>query len=202
MRNQTLKNVLWLLLGTGVLCTSAVLAQNVDPQNVLIRNVQLIQGGEGTEGVSVNILIKDNKLEIITKDVVTVDDSMLAVDARNGFQLGQLKIGETPSLIILNQDPRENFEILMDTSFFTVFAVHNGRLFENNLFEVEEEAAEEEPKRIGWTAYAPPPMALPLSYASSDSATTDRTPPSPIIRAIVTRRWIKSMARSRITESS
>jgi phosphate-selective porin OprO/OprP len=141
---------------------SAAIAQTVDPQNVLIRNVQLLDGGEGTEGVSVNILIKDNKLEIITQDKLTIDDSILAVDARNGYLLGQLKIGETPSFIILNQDPRENFEILLDTSFFTVFAVHNGRLFENNLFEVEEE--EEEPERIGWTAYAPPPMALPLSY--------------------------------------
>jgi len=160
-----MKNVLRLFLCTGALCMTAAFAQTVDPQNVLIRNVQLIQGGEGTEGVSVNLLIKDNKLEIITQDEVTVDDSMLAVDARNGYLLGQLKIGETPSFIILNQDPRENFEILMDTSFFTVFAVHNGRLFENNLFEVEkEEVEEEEPKRIGWTAYAPPPMALPLSY--------------------------------------
>jgi len=159
-----MNNILRLFLCSSVLCLSAALAQTVDPQNVLIRNVQLIQGGEGTDGVSVNLLIKDNKLEIITQDKVTIDDSMLAVDARNGYLIGQLKIGETPSFIILNQDPRENFEILMDTSFFTVFAVHNGRLFENNLFEVEEEEVEEDPKRIGWTAYAPPPMALPLSY--------------------------------------
>ena len=128
-----------LFLCAGILCMSAAIAQTVDPQNVLIRNVQLLDGGEGTEGVSVNILIKDNKLEIITQDKLTIDDSILAVDARNGYLLGQLKIGETPSFIILNQDPRENFEILLDTSFFTVFAVHNGRLFENNLFEVEEE---------------------------------------------------------------
>ncbi len=157
-------NIPRLFLCAGILCMSAAIAQTVDPQNVLIRNVQLLDGGEGTEGVSVNILIKDNKLEIITQDKVTIDDSILAVDARNGYLLGQLKIGETPSFIILNQDPRENFEILLDTSFFTVFAVHNGRLFENNLFEVEEEEEEVEPKRIGWTAYTPPPMALPLSY--------------------------------------
>jgi len=159
-----MKNGLRLLLCIGALYTSAVLAQTVDPQNVLIRNVHLLQGGEETEGVLVNILIRDNKLEIITKDVVTVDDSILAVDARDGYLLGQLKVGETPSFIILNQNPRENFEVMLDTSFFTVFAVHNGLLLENNLFEIEEEALEEEPKRIGWTAYAPPPMALPTSY--------------------------------------
>jgi phosphate-selective porin OprO/OprP len=144
-----------------------VFAQIVDPQNVLIRNVYLLDSGEGTEGVLVNILIRDNKLEIITQDKVTIDDSMLAVDARDGYLLGQLQIGETPSFIILNQDPRENFEILLDTSFFTVFAVHNGRLFENNLLEVEEEEVADEPKRLGWTAYSPPPMALPLSYGDT-----------------------------------
>jgi len=159
-----MKYILRLVLCAGVMFMTAALAQTVDPQNVLIRNVHLLDGGEGTKGVLVNILIRDNKLEIITQDVVTVDDSILAVDARAGYLLGQLKIGETPSFIILNQNPRENFEILLDTSFFTVFAVHNGRLFENNLFEVEEEEVEEDPKRIGWTAYAPPPMALPTSY--------------------------------------
>ena len=156
-------NVFRLFLCTGVLCISAVLAQTVDPQNILLKNVYLIQEREATKGVLVNILIKDNKLEIITEDKVPVDESIMAVDARNGYLLGQLKIGETPSFIILNQDPRENFEILLDTSFFTVFAVHNGRLFENNLKEVKEEV-EEESVPIGWRAYAPPPMALPLSY--------------------------------------
>ena len=157
-----MKYILRFVLCTGAMLMTAAHAQTVDPQNVLIRNVHLLEGGAETKGVLVNILIRDNKLEIITKDVVTVDDSILAVDARAGYLLGQLKIGETPSFIILNQNPRENFEILLDTNFFTVFAVHNGRLFENNLLEIEEE--EEEPKRVGWTAYAPPPMALPTSY--------------------------------------
>ena len=139
-------------------------AQIVDPQNVLIRNVQLIEGGEKTEGISVNILIKDNRLEVVTKDEVPIEEAAMAVDARGGYLFGQLKIGETPSFIILNQDPRDNFEVLLDTNLFTTFAVHDGRLFRNNLFEVEEEEVEEEPKRIGWRAYSPPPMALPMSY--------------------------------------
>ena len=139
-------------------------AQIVDPQNVLIRNVQLIEGGEKTEGISVNVLIRDNKLEVVTKDEIPIEEAAMAVDARGGYLFGQLKIGETPSFIILNQDPRDNFEVLLDTNLFTTFAVHDGRLFRNNLFEVEEEEVEEEPKRIGWRAYSPPPMALPMSY--------------------------------------
>ncbi len=156
-------NCFRVFLCVSVLATAAH-AQIVDPQNVLIRNVQLIEGGEKTEGISVNILIKDNILKIVTKDEVAIEEAAMAVDARGGYLFGQLKIGETPSFIILNQDPRDNFEVLLDTGLFTTFAVHDGRLFRNNLFEVEEEELEEEPKRIGWRAYSPPPMALPLSY--------------------------------------
>ncbi|NOR67912.1 MAG: hypothetical protein GQ528_11210 [Woeseiaceae bacterium] len=152
------------LLLCATIFASVTHAQIVDPQNVLIRNVQLIEGGEKTEGISVNILIKDNRLEVVTKDEVPIEEAAMAVDARGGYLFGQLKIGETPSFIILNQDPRDNFEVLLDTGLFTTFAVHDGRLFRNNLFEVEEAEVEEEPKQIGWRAYSPPPMALPLSY--------------------------------------
>jgi phosphate-selective porin OprO/OprP len=144
-----------------------VFGQIVDPQNVLIRNVQLIEGGAETEGIAVNILIKDNKLDLVSKDLIPVDEAAMAVDARNGFLLGKLTIGETPSFIILNQDPRENFETLLDTSESTIFAIHDGRLFRNSLFEVgaAEIAAEREKEELlGWTAYSPPPMALPLTY--------------------------------------
>jgi phosphate-selective porin OprO/OprP len=161
-----MKNLLQLFLCISALFASTVFAQTVDPQNVLIRNVYLIDGGDATKGVLVNLLIRDNKLEVVTEDEIPADEAATAVDARNGYLLGQLKVGDTPSFIILNQDPRDNFEILLDTSLFTIFAIHDGRLFQNNLFEVEEEEeiAEEEPKRIGWRAYTPPPMALPLSY--------------------------------------
>jgi phosphate-selective porin OprO/OprP len=152
------------LLLCATIFASLAHAQIVDPQNVLIRNVQLIEGGEKTAGISVNVLIRDNKLEVVTKDEIPIEEAAMAVDARGGYLFGQLKIGETPSFIILNQDPRDNFEVLLDTGLFTTFAVHDGRLFRNNLFEVEEEELEEEPKRIGWRAYSPPPMALPLSY--------------------------------------
>ncbi len=154
------------LLLIGVLLASTAIAQIVDPQNVLIRNVYLIEGGDATKDTLVTLLIRDNKLEIVTKDEVPAEEAAMVVDARDGFLLGKLTIGETPSFIILNQDPREDFNVLLDTSFYTVFAVHDGRLFANNLFEVEEEEVlpEEETGQIGWRAYTPPPMALPLSY--------------------------------------
>ena len=141
-------------------------AQVVDPQNVLIRNVHLIAAEAKAEELLVNILIRDNKLEVVSKDPIPVEEAANAIDGREGFVLGNLVVGETPSFIILNQNPRDNFEVLLDTSFFTVFAIHNGRLVSNNLFEVAEEEieAEEESQNIGWMAYTPPPMALPMNY--------------------------------------
>jgi len=164
---QSRANFLRACLACLLLSSQMVLGQIVDPQNVLIRNVQLIEGGAETEGIAVNILIKDNKLDLVSKDKIPVDEAAMAVDARNGFLLGKLTIGETPSFIILNQDPRENFETLLDTSEPTIFAIHDGRLFRNSLFEVgaAEIAAEKKKKeQLGWTAYSPPPMALPLNY--------------------------------------
>ena len=153
-----------LIILTLVFCNCVALAQVVDPQNVLIQNVYLSDGDADTEAVLVNILILDNKLEIVTQDPIAIEDESIAVDARNGTLLGNLVVGETPSFIILNQDPRENFEILLDTDFFTIFAVHQGRLFRNNLFASAEEEERVETVRSGWKAYTPPPMALPMSY--------------------------------------
>jgi len=146
-------------------------AQVVDPQNVLIRNVHLIAAEAKAEELLVNILIRDNKLEVVSKDPIPVEEAANAIDGREGFVLGNLVVGETPNLIILNQDPRENFEVLLDTSFFTVFAIHNGQLVSNNLFELSEEEIKKEAEQIagtGWMAYTPPPMALPMNYLDTD----------------------------------
>jgi phosphate-selective porin OprO/OprP len=126
--------------------------------------VHIADGGADSEAVLVNVLIKDNKLDIVSKDVLPDDRTVAIVDARNGYLLGNLVVGETPSFIILNQDPRENFEILLDTSFFTIFAIHNGRLFKNNLFAPDEDIDTKQTVSTGWKAYTPPPMALPSSY--------------------------------------
>jgi phosphate-selective porin OprO/OprP len=156
-----------------LLLVSSALAQVVDPQNVLIRNVQLIEGAADEEATIVSVLIKDNKLELISKDEVPAPEGVIAIDAAGGFLFGNLVLNETPSFIILNEDPRLNFDVLLDTDTHAVFAVHEGKLRKNNLFEVTDEreslaeAPPEEPSR-GWLAYTPPPMILPLSYRDGD----------------------------------
>ena len=150
----------------ALVVSASVCAQVVDPQNVLIRNVHLVAPDEAADEVLVNILIRDNKLEVVSQDNIPAMEGISAIDGREGYVLGNLVVGETPSFIILNQNPRGNFEVISDTKFFTVFSVHNGQLMANNLFEVTEEELAEEAAATGtgWMAYTPPPMALPMNY--------------------------------------
>ena len=155
-----------------MLCLAAahVHAQFVDPQNVLVENVYLIDAGQEAEQVQVNILIRDNKLELVSKDDIPAPEGVFPLNARGGFLLGKLTIGETPSFIILDEDPRDNFDVMMDTEYHILFAVNDGRLRRNRLFArlpAPHQHGEEEPRRAGWLAYSPPPMALPLNYGDS-----------------------------------
>jgi len=160
-----LNRILHILLLTCLLSATAA-AQVVDPRNVVIRNVNIVQGGEEEAGQGVSLLIRDNKLEIITRDDVATPEGVIALDATDGFLVGTLKLGESPSFIILDTDPRGNFEVFLDTQAHVVFAVHEGELRANSLVydagALEE--PEEEPEPARWLAYTPPPLAVPTSY--------------------------------------
>ncbi|MGI9260396.1 MAG: OprO/OprP family phosphate-selective porin, partial [Woeseiaceae bacterium] len=153
------KLLLLLFLFTGVAS-----AQIVDPQNLLIRDVYIVEGGEGAEPALVSILIKENALELVSMDELPVEDGISAVDGRSGYLLGQLVVGETPSFLILNQNPAENFDVLLDTDFYTIFAIHDGVLRRNNLFALSAAEMREQVVSRGWKSYTPPPMALPSTY--------------------------------------
>ncbi len=151
-----------------VLLHSAASAQVVDPQNVLIRNVHLIEPGKDGDPVVVNILIQNNILEIVSEDEIVVPDGVVPVNAANGFLLGEMVTGTTPKFIILDANPASDFDVLMDTDAHIVFAVNDGELVRNNLFEDFEAITEsEDTERRGWLAYTPPPMALPSNYGDS-----------------------------------
>jgi len=139
----------------------------VDPQNLLVRNIHLVGGDDAT--AIVNILIEENTLTVVSKDDITPGEGVTVVDGLGGYALGIIAIGETPSLIILNMDSVENFDVLLDTAAFTVVAINDGKLELNYLAQVDEEELqeEEESKGIGWRAYAPPPMAMPVTYQDS-----------------------------------
>ena len=151
-----------------VLSFGSTMAQVVDPQNVLIRKVNLLEPGKEGETVVVNILIQNNILEIVSEDEITVPDGVVPVNAAHGYLLGEMVIGIAPKFIILDANPALDFSVLMDTDSHIVFAVNEGELVRNNLFEDFEAITEsEEAAGRGWLAYTPPPMALPSNYGDS-----------------------------------
>ena len=142
-------------------------AQVIDPQNVLIQNVYIVGGERDDDRTPVNVLVRNNKLEIITQDEVALEDGTVAVDGEGGYVVGELVVGDVPSFVILDEDPMSNFDVLVDSGSHVTFAVNNGELVRNNLFEVRQSAAEiarNEATTAGWMAYTPPPMAIPSSY--------------------------------------
>lgn len=144
-----------------------VSAQIIGPETVLIRNVTLIDSnGESADRV-VNILIRGNKLDIVTEDKISRNDALMVVNARGGVMLGKLALGETPSFMIFSEDPRVNFEVLMDTLTYSVFVVHDGVVIKNRLIGVVADEPDEEPKKVGWLAYTPPPFMVPLGYVDA-----------------------------------
>jgi phosphate-selective porin OprO/OprP len=148
--------------------STSVFAQIIDPQNVLIQNVHIV-GGESAEKdkAPVSVLIRNNRLEIITQDDVALEDGTVTVDGDGGFVVGTLVVGEIPSFVIFDEDPAVNFEVFVDSGLHVVFAVNNGNLVRNSLFEIQKSAADiaqDEATTAGWMAYTPPPMAIPSSY--------------------------------------
>ena len=132
------------------------------PPSVLVKNVTLADQKGDADDIVVNILIKNNKLDIITQDDIAADAADIALDARQGIVLGKLAVGQPASFIILTADPREDFDVLLDTATFAAFAIKDGEIVRNRLARAFD--ADQQPKRSGWLAYTPPPLALPTSY--------------------------------------
>lgn len=142
-------------------------AQITGPENILIRNVTLMDPTGKTEDRIVNILIRERKLDVITEDKISRDEAEQIINANGGFILGKLEVGELPSFMILSEDPREDFEVLMDTRTYARFAVHEGVVVKNRMLEEIEDNPEDEPVKTGWLAYTPPPLAMPMNYADT-----------------------------------
>jgi len=136
-------------------------------QDILIRNVTLIDQAARVSDRTVNILVRAGKLEIVTEDTIPASEADLVEDAGGGFVLGELEMGSPPSFMILSEDPRERFDVLLDTRTYTTFAIHRGEVVRDRLQPVQDEPQEEE-VASGWLAYTPPPMAVPLDYRDAD----------------------------------
>ena len=136
-------------------------AQEIDPQNIVIENAYIALAD--AEDVPINLLIRDNELELISKDEIPIPDNFVALDANGGYLIGNLALGESPSFMILDGDPRIDFELLLDINSHAVFVLHDGELRKNSLQPAADKFGVSEVKK-GWHAYEPPPVVLPTNY--------------------------------------
>jgi len=139
-------------------------AQTIGPERVLVRNVKLIDPGGDAEDKIVNILIRKGKLNVVTEDKISRDEADMVVNAHEGVLVGKLNVGEPPSFLIFSEDPRDNFEVMLDTHSYATFAVHNGVVVKNQLLDMIFDDPDDEPKKSGWLAYTPPPLMVPMNY--------------------------------------
>ena len=145
------------------------LVQAAEPTRVIVKNTHLIDRQGVEEDVVVSLVITNKQLEVVTQDDISPDAADMVVDAGNGFLLGSLEIGTSPSFVILDKDPRGEFEVLLDTRAHIQFAVQEGAIVINKLplYSRPQADSNEKAVRSGWLAYEPPPFALPLSYQNS-----------------------------------
>ncbi len=101
---------------------------------------------------------------MITEDKISRDEAERVYDANGGFVFGRLEVGQAPNLMILSQDPRVQFEVLLDTRTYASFAMHDGEVVRNRLLEATALDTRDEPQKQGWLAYTPPPLMVPLNY--------------------------------------
>ncbi len=152
--------IVCIVLVVGVMTSGT----NMAAADILVRNVTLMDPAGAADDRVVNLLIREDVLDLVTEDEVPGDHFDHAFDAAGGYVIGNLNLGVAPNLVIVSKDPRTNFEILLDTKTWAVFAVHDGSIVRNQLTEVSAKTTEKTPAKPGWLAYTSPPMAVPLSY--------------------------------------
>jgi len=139
-------------------------AQNIDPENFVIENVYA--AAMDAKDVSVNLLIRRNKLELISENEIPIPVGFAALDEKGGFLVGNLMLGAPPSFMILDNDLRVDFEVLLDPDSHWVFVIHDGEIRKNSLG-FASDMLKPKAKRKGWHAYMPPPVALPTNYGET-----------------------------------
>jgi len=145
----------------------APVAHAADSERIIVTNARLVGRDAAAQDVAVNVLIVDGRLAVVTKDELVIEPGDVAVDSNGGFLFGQLALGSRPSFVILDQDPRENVDVLLDTKTHARFAVREGVIVRNELQAISVSSADDEPKPRRWKAYTPPPIAVPIRYYDS-----------------------------------
>jgi phosphate-selective porin OprO/OprP len=148
-------------------CAISPAAIAADAERIIVTNARLVGRDAAAQDTAVSVLIVDGRLTVVTKDQIVIQQGDTAVDSNGGFLFGQLALGSRPSFVILDQDPRENVDVLLDTKTHARFAVREGVIVKNELQAIPVSSAEEEPKTRRWRAYTPPPISVPIRYYDS-----------------------------------
>ena len=146
---------------------AASVVHSADVERIVVSNARLIGRDAPSGDVRVNLLIVGGKLVVVTKDDLVIESGDVAVDASAGFLFGQLVMGKRPSFVILDRDPREDFDVLLDTEAHVLFAIQEGVIVRNELPQAALSPPDATPEPRRWVAYTPPPIAVPIRYYDS-----------------------------------
>ncbi len=151
--------VLVLLLSVA----SAGAAAGDTTSDMIIRQVHILESGSSSDVPLVNIQIIDGKIELVTKDDIPAEGLSIITEANGSFLIGRVGIGSVADFVILDTNPAENIDVLVDSRPHVKFAIIDGRIVKNilDISIAHEEPAE--PVRNQWISYTPPPFALSTS---------------------------------------
>lgn len=140
------------------------LINNLSAENIVLKNVLLIDRSGEVDDIKVDIRISNKVLNLVTQDSLEGNSEELVLDANKGILLGEINLGEPANFMILDGDLRENIEILLDTGRHTNFAIKNGKIIRNKLSRIALPDSVKRKKQQGWFSYSKPPVSLPVAY--------------------------------------
>jgi len=150
-----------------LLAFTCAISTVAEAQRIVVTNIHLAGRDAPVQDVAVNLLIVNGRLSVVTKDALVIQPGDTAVDSNGGFLLGRLALGASPSFVILDEDPRENVDVLLDTKTHATFAIREGVIVKNELQAIPVSSADTAPTPRRWRAYTPPPIAVPIRYYDS-----------------------------------
>lgn len=145
----------------------AMPALAAEAPEMIIRNVQVNQPGDGAGIKSVDIQILKGRVAHISDDRIHAEDGMPVKDANEGFLLGHLEIGLPPIFIIVDDNPIENFEVLQNTLAHTTFSIDGEQIVIDYLTASSDRGGTGQVVDT-WIGYNPPPVVLDDTYVFDD----------------------------------
>ena len=132
-------------------------------QVLILQNVMLPDPSADASARKVSIRFDNGSVNLVTADAIPAEGRAQVYDARRGFVVGDLVLGQPATLVIVDGDPRQKPQLLLDTRWHATFVVTDGQVLRNHLLRADQTASATRMRNSsGWLAYTPPPMALPL----------------------------------------